>query len=484
MKKFTIGYVATAISPYFAEEEKIREKSEAELKKIIGDYDAEIICYPETIFEKHQAISAANFLKNKIDFLLIQTSSCSAGEQLYPLTEISNKIGLWAIPDPKDEGEVRLHSLVSTSHFLGIIKKNLKDKKIKTKWFYNFANTNEFQNKFFITLRSLIATKKMKQSKIGWIGGISPGFDNMMIDKNELKKNIGVSVEELTIKDLLKIADEIKQEKIDDEIKKIKNVASSISVSDENSFNKVTRVYFALKKVKEDNNWDSLAVQCWSQFQELYNIAPCMAYSWMGSEDGVAVSCEGDVQGSCSMLLLNYLSNASKSSTLLDLATFDESSDSVLMWHCGVTPRHFANEDGIKWVDHSTLGRKTKNKYGIAGDHVFKPQETTTTYLSNNAKRIIVLNSSIFKHTNKGFDGTRGWFRNIYLNREKISSKDLINTLNVLGHEHHYAVGQGNFSQELLEFAAWNDLMLVKTIPMVDYISPLDDKEESNNNYI
>ena len=190
----------------------------------------------------------------------------------------------------------------------------------------------------------------------------------------------------------------------------------------------------------------------------------------MGSEDGIAVSCEGDVQGSISMLLLNYLSELEQSSTLLDLATFDEKADAVLMWHCGVTPRHFANSEGIKWVDHSTLGRKTKNKYGVAGDQVFKPQMTTTTYLGDNGKRILILNSEIFEHTNKGFDGTRGWFKNIYLNRKKISSKDLINTLNIYGHEHHYAVGSGDFSKELLEFAAWNDLMLVKNVPMVDYI--------------
>ena len=476
MKKFTIGYVATAITPYFSEEEKIREKSEAELKKIIGDYDAEIICYPETIFEKHQAISAANFLKNKIDFLLIQTSSCSAGDQLYPLCEITKNIGLWAVPDPQKEGGVRLHSLVSTTHFLGIIKKNLKQKKIKTKWFYNFANTKEFQNKFLITLRSLIATKKIHQSKIGWIGGISPGFDNMMIDKNELNKNIGVTVEELTIKDIVNIAEKFDQEKINNEIQKIKNAASSISVSDENSFNKVTRVYFALKKVKEENNWDALAVQCWSDFQNLYGIAPCMAYSWMGSEDGIAVSCEGDVQGACSMLLLNYLSGLEQSSTLLDLATFDEKSDAILMWHCGVTPRHFANKDGIKWVDHSTLGRKTSESYGVAGDQVFAPQETTTTYLSNNGKQILVLNSTIFEHTNKGFDGTRGWFNEIYLNKNKISSKELVNIINIIGHEHHFAVGQGNFSSELIEFASWNSIGIVKNIPMVDYLRPEDNK--------
>ena len=472
--KLNIGFAATAIAPYYAEEQKVRIKSEQHLQQLLKNYDVNIISFTKTIFSKDDAIEAEKFFKNKIDFLLIQTSSCSAGEQLYPLCNTSNKIGIWAVPDLEHEGDVKLHSLVSTSHFLGIIKKVLKDKNIKTKWFYNYADTEEFIQKFLITIRSLIALKKIQNSKIGLIGGISPGFDNMIVDNNLVKKNIGVTIEAASIKEVVDKAKSFEQKIIDDEIKKIKNAATSISVSEEESFNKVTRIYFALKQIKNENNWNSMAVQCWSQFQELYGIVPCMAYSWMGSEDGVAVSCEGDVQGSISMLLLNYLSNSNQSSTLLDLATFDDDSDSVLMWHCGVTPRHFANDDGIKWVDHSTLGRKTDKKFGIAGDQVFKPQTTTTTYLGNNCERILIINSEIFEHTNKGYDGTRGWFKNIYLNREKISSRDLINTLNMMGHEHHYAVSQGNLSKELLELASWNDLKLVKKIKMVDYLSPFD----------
>ena len=330
-----------------------------------------------------------------------------------------------------------------------------------------------------VFIASLIALKKLKQSKLGLIGGISPGFDNMIVDNAKIKTNIGTSIEETTIKELIDKAKNFKQSLIDEEIKKIKAAAGSIHVSNDDSFNRVTRVYFALKQMKEENDWDSLAVQCWSQFQELYDIAPCMAYGWMGSEDGIAVSCEGDVQGSISMLLLNYISNTKKSSTLLDLATFDKKANAVLMWHCGVSPRHFANEDGISWVDHSTLGRKTEKKYGVAGDQVFKPQSSTTTYLGNNAERILILNSEIFEHTNKGFDGTRGWFKETKLNRDPISAENLINTLNIIGHEHHYAVGQGDYSKELLEFAAWNDLKLVEEIPLVDYISPKDNK--SNN---
>ena len=474
-----IGFVGTAISPYYAEEQKVRKNSEVHLKKILENFDVELISFHKTIFSKDDSVEAENLLKNKVDFLLIQTSSCSSGEQLYPLCNISSKIGVWAVPDIEKEGGVKLHSLVSTSHYLGIIKKTLSERKIKTKWFYNYADTDEFKNKFLITVKSLIAQKKLKQSRIGLIGGISPGFDNMIVDNDKIKQNIGTIIDEATILELVDKAKNFKQSIIDEEIKKIKNAATDITVSDDDSFNKVTRVYFALKQMREENNWDSLAVQCWSQFQELYGIAPCMAYGWMGSEDGIAVSCEGDVQGAISMLLLNYISNTEKSSTLLDLATFDREADAVLMWHCGVSPRHFANEDGIKWVDHSTLGRKTEKKYGVAGDQVFQAQSSTTTYLGNNAERLLVLNSEIFNHTNKGYDGTRGWFKETKLNRLNISSENLINTLNMIGHEHHYAVGQGNHSKELLEFAAWNDLKLIDEIPLVDYISPKDN--ESNN---
>ena len=474
-----IGFVGTAISPYYAEEQEVRKNSEVHLKKILENFDVELISFHKTIFSKDDSVEAENLLKNKVDFLLIQTSSCSSGEQLYPLCNISSKIGVWAVPDIEKEGGVKLHSLVSTSHYLGIIKKTLSERKIKTKWFYNYADTDEFKNKFLITVKSLIAQKKLKQSRIGLIGGISPGFDNMIVDNDKIKQNIGTIIDEATILELVDKAKNFKQSIIDEEIKKIKNAATAITVSDDDSFNKVTRVYFALKQMREENNWDSLAVQCWSQFQELYGIAPCMAYGWMGSEDGIAVSCEGDVQGAISMLLLNYISNTEKSSTLLDLATFDREADAVLMWHCGVSPRHFANEDGIKWVDHSTLGRKTEKKYGVAGDQVFQAQSSTTTYLGNNAERLLVLNSEIFNHTNKGYDGTRGWFKETKLNRLNISAENLINTLNMIGHEHHYAVGQGDHSKELLEFAAWNDLKLIDEIPLVDYISPKDN--ESNN---
>ena len=72
-----IGFVGTAISPYYAEEQKVRKNSEVHLKKILENFDVELISFHKTIFSKDDSVEAENLLKNKVDFLLIQTSSCS-----------------------------------------------------------------------------------------------------------------------------------------------------------------------------------------------------------------------------------------------------------------------------------------------------------------------------------------------------------------------------------------------------------------------
>jgi hypothetical protein len=246
-------------------------------------------------------------------------------------------------------------------------------------------------------------------------------------------------------------------------------VAREVSTSS-GALDKGARLYLALKRLAADNGYDALAVECWPKFQALYGTAPCMAYSWLGSEDNMAVACEGDVLGAASMLLLNYLTGATGSSTLLDLAAIDPASATMLMWHCGVTPRHWANKDGVAWVDHTTLGRKSPTVYGVAGDLVFAPQATTITYIGDDISRLLVLSAQVVERATKGFDGTRGWFSEFALNGEPISMPDLVNTLIVRGHEHHYAVGQGDVSNELLETAAWLKLQTVGRVPARDYL--------------
>ncbi len=471
--KLRVGYVGLSLSSYFAEKLGYRERTIKGLEHLASEWDFELATITEPVASQADAIQAANQLHNQgIDFLLIQNTSISIGEQLLPLVDVAPRIGLWSLPDPSLEGEVKLHSLVALNEHASILKRYLRHKDIPFKWFYDHVETDMFRRRFQVTVKALTAVKNIENAHIGWIGGVSPGFHNMMVDPRHLNERLGLQVGEHEMAELVARAEAQKPEAVHATAAQMRAAATEVTVNSNLAFERVTRVYLALKDMTEEHNYDALAVQCWSKIQELYRVVPCMAYSWMGSEDGVAVSCEGDLQGAISMYLLNILNNGNQSSTLLDMAALDPKTRNMMMFHCGVTPRHFANDDGIKWVDHVTLGRHADvEPYGVAGDQIFAPQEDTTiTYVGDDGASLLVLRASIVEQELKGFDGTRGWFNRFELNQEAIEIWDLINTLTVRGHEHHFAVGIGDVTHELMEFAAWKKLNLVERVPYADYL--------------
>jgi L-arabinose isomerase len=471
--KLRVGFVGLSLPAYFGERLGYREHTIQGLQKLAADWDFELVAIAEPVYGEADAVQAANTLKGQaVDFLLIQNTSISIGDQLLPLVDVAPRLGLWSLPDPSLEGEVQLHSLVALNEHASILKRYLRHRDIPFKWFYDQVETDMFRQRFGITVQALTAVKNMEKARIGWIGGVSPGFHNMLVDPRQLNARLGLFVGEHEMAELVQMAEAQQPAAVRALAQAIRAAATQVTVSSEVAFDRVTRVYLALKTLVEEHGYDALAVQCWSKIQEQYRIVPCMAYSWLGSEDGIAVSCEGDLQGAISMYLLNLLTGAEQSATLLDMAALDPQTRCMMMFHCGVTPRHFANDQGIKWVDHVTLGRHSgEEPYGVAGDQIFAPQaDTTITYLGDDGSRLLVLRASIIDHTLKGFDGTRGWFNRFELNKAEINTWDLINTLTVRGHEHHFAVGIGDVTDELMEFAAWKKLHLVERVPYADYL--------------
>jgi L-arabinose isomerase len=468
-----VGFAGLSLSAYFAEKYQYRKRSIEGLEKLASEWDFELIPVREELTSEADSVRGANYLREqRIDFMLIQNSSISIGEQFLPFVDVAPRMGIWSLPDPILEGEVQLHSLVALSEHASILKRYLRHKDIPFKWFYDHVDSEMFLKRFGITVRALKAVTNLEKAHIGWVGGVSPGFHNMMVDPRHLNENLGLTVGEHEMGELVRRAEGYDDSVVLAQAQMMRDAATEVTVKSNKAFERVTRVYLALKDMVTEYEYDALSVQCWSKIQELYHIVPCMAYSWLGSEDGVAVSCEGDIQGAISMYLLNLLTESTQSSTLLDLAAFDPKTNYAMMFHCGVTPRHFANKDGIKWVDHVTLGRNSDDEpYGVAGDLIFAAQDSTTiTYLGDDGSRVLVAKAVIVEHDVSGFDGTRGWFNSFELNKKPIDIWELFNTLTVRGHEHHFAVGIGDVTDELMEFTAWKKLRLIERVPYADYL--------------
>ncbi|MBL8164512.1 MAG: hypothetical protein JNJ61_21160 [Anaerolineae bacterium] len=470
--KLRVGYVGTSIASYFASEYRQRERAIAGLETLAQEWNFELVAIADEVMSVEAAEQAAERLKAaEVDYLLLQTAGCSIGEQILPLARVAPRMGLWATPEPHPDGDIKLHSFVSMSHFASILTQALKDEHIPFKWFYGHVESEAFQRPFGITIRALTAVKNMQRARIGWFGGLAPGFINMQFEPARLREHLGVDIAAHELGELIDRAKGYAPETAAAAARDIYAAARSVRVSESAAFDRVTRLYLAMRDMAREHGYDALAVSCWSEFQEVYRVAPCMAYGWMGSEDGVAVACEGDVYGAISMYLLNLLTGAQGSSTLLDMAVIDTLNPAALMWHCGVSPRHFANKDGIQWVDHVTLGRKSENVYGVAGDQVFAANTATITYASNNGANLLVVGAEIVERDNPGYAGTRGWFTDFTLNHEPITLHDLVHTLTIGGHPHHYAVGLGDVTPELIEFSTWVGINRIHKQQYTEYLT-------------
>jgi L-fucose isomerase-like protein len=470
--RLRVGYVGVSITPYFAEKYRIRETAVAALRGLSETLGFDLVAIERPIHSEAEAEAAAREIRAAgVDFLLIQNAACSMGAQLYPFVDAAPRLGLWSVPDPAQDGEVQLHSLVSMSHYASLLKSYFKDRTVPFKWFHGPPEADKFHVRFALTVRALTAAKNLARTRVGWIGGVSPGFVGMLPDEAGLRSRLGITVEPMDLPAIVARAEAMESGRVERAAAEIRGAATRVALADPASFERVTRFYLALLDTKEEMEFDAMAVQCWSTIQQLYNIAPCMAYSWLGSDHDFPVSCEGDVLGAVSMHMLNLVSGRKGSATLLDLASLDPGRQAMQMWHCGVTPRHFANEDGIAWVDHVTLGRNgSDGPYGVAGDQVFAPQPVTIAYVNEHGDRLLVIGSEIVDHPSKGYEGTRGWVSKLTMNGTPIDLWDLVNTLTVKGVQHHFAMGQGELTGELMELAAWTGMRLVEPIPYADHL--------------
>ena len=181
--RLRVGYIGTSISSYFAGEYNQRPRAIAGLEKLAAELDFDLIAIHEEMMTEEGSVRAAEFLRaEQVDFLLLQTAACSMSEQLLPLVKAAPRLGLWATPDPAQGGEIKIHSVVSMSHFASIMKRYLKHEDIPFKWFYGHVETDDFQRRFVVTIRALKAVKNIERSRIGWIGKLSPGFNDMIFD--------------------------------------------------------------------------------------------------------------------------------------------------------------------------------------------------------------------------------------------------------------------------------------------------------------
>ncbi len=219
----------------------------------------------------------------RVDFTLLFNASLPYGRVILPLARVRSRLGLWSVPEPTRDGVLQLNSFCGTNMLGSIVGNYLRHHRIRFKWFYGLPGSDQFLERFRVTLRALQALKRLSAgARVAQIGGLADGFENLYFDERHpggalrhhrcrpatRSRRSCSGPRRYSERDVAAEVQNLRGEgRLDPRVLRTEHVERS------------TRVFLALRDFARENGYDALALSCWSRFQQVYGVAVCAAMS-------------------------------------------------------------------------------------------------------------------------------------------------------------------------------------------------------------
>ena len=468
-----IGYIGVDQICFTGDKAKEYNEGRDALQRYADEFDFVLEAYPDTIITREEAEEAVRYFAAKgADFLLVQNSSFAAGETILPLAKLGLPLGLWAVPEPASSGYLPLNSFCGINMYGSIITNYLKHHNLRYKYFFGHATDASFAARLRVTVKALSAIKNLRHSKVALIGGIAPGFNDLYFDERVIEKLLGVNVQRnIEYADIRQLAVSYTDDEIASYITECLKPYKRMTDGAQKQVHSNARFLKAYYDFAESGGFDALAISCWPKIQSDFGACACQSIAKL-NQRGVPAACEGDLPGAIAMLLLMYLSDGGIT-TLLDLVSFDESDETMQLWHCGPTAESFADASGIALstiCEHTNREGTEERHLRYVHDMNIKAGAASLACFCNDFTKMFISGGTFIDYEKERFHGSAGWLGNMHINRKRVGARDMINTIMSRGIQHHFPVVLGDYSKELLEVAAWLRLPTIESVPYEDYL--------------
>lgn len=395
----------------------------------------------------------ADLQQQSIDFLLLlQVTFTDASLTIAAANAFDIPLGIWAIPEPRVGGRLRLNSFCGLNlagHALGLNQRSfgwifasptgdivtevqaLLDGKRNVKRLEGQAsaeNSNAAKD----------VVQQINGKRIGRLGEHPNGFDTCAYDAGQLRVLAGVEVQEM---DLDTLFDTGKKADADDVAALKSNVdAEGLDQVDQVELDRSLRLKLALNEIRQSGKFDAFAIRCWPETFTEYGGAVCGPVSLMG-EARVPCACEADVYGALTQLILQEASDGAV--FLTDLVDVDCADDTAVVWHCGQAPLSMLAEG-----ERPMATIHTNRKMPLLYEFPLKPGRVTFMRVSQayGAPKMILAGGEMLDRP-KSFTGTSG------VVRFDTPAKDVLDRVMNSGLEHHMALAYGDHRSLLREIA-------------------------------
>lgn len=363
MKKLKLAYIPTRRDVFSKEDAK---KYSLLIKDIISKYDIEIVDLSgineeELLFsqsdvrptiEKMQGVDCAFF------------PHCNFGSEDL-VSQVAKALGvpnlIWG---PRDDSPDQLgHRNRDSQCGLFATGKVLRRHNVPFTYLTNsWYDSKEFTDGFERFLRVASVVKAVKGLRIMQISTRPAPFCSVICNENELIEKFGIQVCPITLTDLVSRMNLI-MAKGDEEYKKSVEFVKSITANQpEEKINKVAALKCAMKQMCLELDCRAVAIQCWSSFEDMTGIMPCLANSML-TDELIPVVCETDIHGAITAVMTQALNFNTETQFFADITVrHPENDNAELLWHCGNFPYSLARD---KKIAHSANNFYNNNNFGI-----------------------------------------------------------------------------------------------------------------------
>ncbi len=451
-----IGFLISHSDNYYGIENELHTKALEEITQLSKSLECEIYQYGPIKTGEEALLAREYFLENEIDYLIMFLADFSSGDIMMTFEDMPCPIGLWIPKEPHKEGDIQLNSGVTANLFSSIALRKFENK-VTCDWYYGNINDKLVRNRLEANLRVAKAKRNIENATVGVLGDVAPTFYNLE-NENLSDKFKNMKFVKFDVNDVAKEIDNVTTQEFEEAKKLIIGSCNKV-LAQEKSIDNSAKVYVVLKKYLLENKVDCLAAACWPDFQEAFQIVPCVIYSLLGSELNIPTACEGDIGGAITLLMAKELSG--NVPTLMDFTSIEEASNSMLLWHCGIGSKDLQPDENVKIIDHPMLDRKNPNRelMGLSYDYHFRMEDITVLRYSNNDK--IMSFECKVEDSNKGYSGTRGYLNDFEYNNTKFLVEDVVDTIFRNGIEHHLVICKGKFSHLVNKLAKELDIPVI-----------------------
>lgn len=215
----------------------------------------------------------------------------------------------------------------------------------------------EYDEDVFRALESFLATRKavrrLEETTLGVFGSPSPWLIGCTTDYRLLEDKFGLTIKRLDLLTLYKEYQEVSHSDAEDVAKRIVDDVGGLKEPSYETVVEATRIYLAAKKIVEKETLDALAIKCFEIVPVVNNTA-CLMVSKL-IDEGVIAGCEGDLNATVSMILLNYLTN--QPVWLANPASVDYERNTLTLAHCTVATSLVSDPKKIVLRSHFESGR-------------------------------------------------------------------------------------------------------------------------------